>query len=347
MTAYEPAAVCIYCQESKPLTDFNREHVMLQAFGKFSNQSFVLRCVCTACNSHFGNTLDRVLGRESIEGRQRFETGLLKPDRDRRFGRGNRLRLTLRGTPYDGAILEEIPHEQGLPEMVVTIAPQVGIGPDEKGPFTWFRLAEFPSKEQLKAQGFGPKYYLQIWGCTDEEGMAAIERAGFTKPVAPPSREEGVFAEPYSTTAINVQGHVDDVLMRAIAKLSFNYLAFHSEPVARMEQFRRVRNYIRYGDASMGKVVTLAQAPILEGVPGNRQLLAHVLAVSWDAQTKCVVGQVSLLGWCHYRVELGDGFLVAPEDVESGHAFDPYRGRITALIASSRRAGCVVWRIRR
>jgi hypothetical protein len=66
---------CIYCLEKQPDDQFNREHVIPEAFGKFEG-NLVLECVCEACNTYFANTIDLKLARDSIEGIDRFWSGM-------------------------------------------------------------------------------------------------------------------------------------------------------------------------------------------------------------------------------------------------------------------------------
>ncbi len=49
---------CIYCLEERRLTEFNREHVLAEAFGTFTNNLKDLRCVCRASNQWFGDSLE-------------------------------------------------------------------------------------------------------------------------------------------------------------------------------------------------------------------------------------------------------------------------------------------------
>ena len=77
---------CIYCLANKPESQFNREHVIPEAFGVFQ-QNLVLDCVCQACNDFFGRDLDLKLGRDTIEGLDRFRYGLKTPAQYKGLGR--------------------------------------------------------------------------------------------------------------------------------------------------------------------------------------------------------------------------------------------------------------------
>ncbi|MBT4586190.1 hypothetical protein HOC67_04835, partial [Candidatus Peregrinibacteria bacterium] len=70
--------VCIYCKREKPKDQFNKEHVLLSAFGNFptKNSSPQLKKeVCTKCNQFFGDGIDNFFARQSFEGLKRLEYG--------------------------------------------------------------------------------------------------------------------------------------------------------------------------------------------------------------------------------------------------------------------------------
>jgi len=65
---------CIYCRCSGQ--EFDREHVIPEAFGMFEPVSFILYdAVCKDCNNYFGRTLDFALSRDSTEAMLRFRYG--------------------------------------------------------------------------------------------------------------------------------------------------------------------------------------------------------------------------------------------------------------------------------
>ncbi len=71
---------CIYC----PITDdalfSGREHVIVQAFGKFADQTPTLDCVCDECNALFGRVLDTMHARDTPEGIHRPNVGILSSE---------------------------------------------------------------------------------------------------------------------------------------------------------------------------------------------------------------------------------------------------------------------------
>lgn len=171
--------MCIYCGELKLRTEFNREHVMPESFGTFEHNFVLSELVCASCNCYFGGSLDLVLGRETMEGLQCFESGLREPSSKHRFGAG-RLKTTLRGTAYDGARLEWRAADNGTPGMAVNPMPQVGIGSEPTGPFEWYSLRDIPSRDELRGRGFSGPIHMRIWGCEDSEARQALIDRGFT-----------------------------------------------------------------------------------------------------------------------------------------------------------------------
>ena len=63
---------CIYCKQVD--VQFNREHVIPEAFGTFGADTMILEGqVCKPCNSTLGGRLDLVLARDSWESRLRSQ----------------------------------------------------------------------------------------------------------------------------------------------------------------------------------------------------------------------------------------------------------------------------------
>ena len=70
--------ICIYCLEDKPQSNFQkREHVIPQCFGKFTPDNLILyNDVCDECNQYFSENLELFLGRDTLEGIERFRHGI-------------------------------------------------------------------------------------------------------------------------------------------------------------------------------------------------------------------------------------------------------------------------------
>ncbi len=71
---------CVYCRNTGGKNLFTREHVIPQAFGKFTNNFTLLGEVCRECNQYFGDKLEIVLARGSYEAIARIEQEISPPE---------------------------------------------------------------------------------------------------------------------------------------------------------------------------------------------------------------------------------------------------------------------------
>ena len=133
---------CIYCLEEKPEDQFNREHVIPESFGGFSDGLVLHNVVCEACNSYFGKTLDRILARGTPEGLQRYLWGVKDPEEVHKFEYHNlRLSADIPGD-YEGALLGLAGDAQAPKGVRAVPITQVGFANRTDDRFTFFTLAE-------------------------------------------------------------------------------------------------------------------------------------------------------------------------------------------------------------
>jgi hypothetical protein len=329
----EPQVVtCLYCEEAKATDQFNREHVLPVAFGRYDVNNFVLYPrVCSGCNSYFDTNLDGPLARDSKEGLDRFVHGGVKPKKGRKLP-GTRLRPKRSGGRFDGALLRWALDATGT-HLSAIPAPQLGFARSEDGPFEWFSLDELPSPEALRSKHFS---HCVAGGMPREEATALVKRFGFdivlaTELVDPPDAD--------GTVATTTEGRIDQTLRRAVAKIAFNYFAYHYADVAALDHFRDIRRYVRFGEEPARNPVALSTDRILGGLAPDVQVVGHIITASWDGAAHRVLAQVSLFDWVQYRVTLSTStFLVPPVFVESGHIFNPYSKQIAELTRDPRRA---------
>jgi hypothetical protein len=143
---------CIYCMAEKPHTDFNRDHVIPEAFGLFEG-NFVLTCVCTDCNTFFGQTVEMKLARDSLEGHDRVRTGLRPATEYKSIGKRSTTYVEFGDdSPVPGAHGYLVAPKDGQ-ELGVTVKPRVGFSHSPDGPVEWFPLDRLPTKGELEAKG--------------------------------------------------------------------------------------------------------------------------------------------------------------------------------------------------
>jgi hypothetical protein len=331
-----PSSKCVYCGETKPLSEFNRGHVIPQAFGRFEDNLVLHEAECLACNDLFGKSLELALARDSKEGLERFEHGLVKARKDGRRLAGNRITFTQQGL-FEGASLEIDP-EAPSDELRLRPVREIGFGQDWDGPFSWFKPEDVPPIEELRKHGLvvaaaGSMSAEEVAALLAERGVQVSERRCF----GDPRDADGKI----STT---MRGRIDHVLKRAIAKIAFSYLAHEYPGISRMPEFDDIRRYVRLGHVPMSfDTVTISTDSILGGLPPDTQLLAHVVTVRWDARLRHVIAQVTLLGWVQYQVTLSAApFRIEPRCIESGHAFNPFVRQI-AKLTRNRRLSIPFW----
>jgi hypothetical protein len=324
---------CLYCEQYKPRSAFNREHVLPEGFGKYEDNLVLHDTVCKECNTgYFSAVLDGPLARDSKEGLDRFVHGFIEPKTGRRLG--TRVAPKQRGGRFDGALLDWVVDPQTGTALKVRPARQLGFSRSEEGPFEWYRIEEVPSHEVLRSKGFS---------CCVAGGMSASEASnliaplgfkitGDVAPVEPPVAADGMID-------LTMAGGIDQIILRAVAKIAFNYFAHRYRELAYLDQFRPIRRYIRFGEAPNFAPVTILGEPILGGLSPSTQIVGHIITTMWDPIAHRVIGQVSLFDWVQYRVTLSTSdFLVEPVFVASGHLFNPHGKQVAALTRDVSRA---------
>src|ERR1019366_4334607 len=236
---------CIYCMVEKSAADFNRDHVIPEAFGLFEG-NFVLACVCTACNQFFGDTVELKLARDSIEAHDRVRVGLKDARQFQALGKRSTTYVEF-GTdsPAPGAHGYLVPPKEG-PDLAVTVKPRVGFGHSADGPFDWRPIDQLPTKDELAALGVrkGEPLYMQTQGeAPIEEFQSALATKGIpfsvTSEVPPPA----------GAAHVEVVYTLARPEFRALTKIALNYLAaVAGSDVAREPWFHQARRFARYDE---------------------------------------------------------------------------------------------------
>ena len=141
-----PVPKCIYCKKSDPEVSFEkREHVIPQSFGRFEPDNMVLKCVCDECNKYFGDDLDMVLARDSMEAFGRIHIGGIWPKDPTH--KQTRTQIRVEEGPQKGMISKLYKSVDGSPEM--RTMSQVGIYNKKTGAYDFFILKTIPTKDIL------------------------------------------------------------------------------------------------------------------------------------------------------------------------------------------------------
>ncbi|MGA9724385.1 MAG: HNH endonuclease, partial [Candidatus Binatus sp.] len=272
---------------------FNREHVVPQQLGSFENCP-ILRTVCAECNSYFANSLELKFGRDSIEAVYRLRHGQKRPEEFAGF-EGERLKFRIPSNlAAGGVVLEPAPSPDGS-EIVMLLPPQVGVKLEGETEF------HYHTEEELTGEGIdrlpppNQKVSIRLLAA-DDAGVERVRALVLTR--FPKFREEGKLALPQpdridGKMLVEIKSKVDRLLARAIAKIAFNYMAFHAgAKFALSENFDAVRRFTRYdqGGDDWREFVRILSKPLLAEETEDLQVTrGHILILGWrDFETLIV-----------------------------------------------------------
>lgn len=206
-------------------------------------------------------------------------------------------------------------------EIVVKPLPQVGflLGPD--GKYEYFLLDAIPTQTELDKMGLQKQPRAIIGLALDAEEMVQVLKEkgipfNLGGPLAPGEIRDSILCQ--------VEGTIDHVIFRSIAKIAFNYLArWEGADFVQHPAFDRARRYIRWQHAPGYKLIQVDELAVLadEPVEGTRRL-GHLVTVNWAEDGVSVLAQVSLMNWMTYRVALAPDFTGPPPELTRGHFFN-------------------------
>ncbi|WP_395848113.1 HNH endonuclease [Cystobacter fuscus] len=307
---------CIYCKENKPSAAFKKtEHVFPQSFGRFRDNLTLNDVVCDGCNKHFGDTIELYLGRDTIDGLNRFRFGFRDPQDYRTLGSRSTLTHTITSGFFAGARIR-ITGVDG--ELLQQPLPQIGLAQQEEGPYKWYLRESLPSKDELRALVDEGYRHIRFAEIKDPESVVAdLKALGGQVVELHESRPAGY----RGIERFETRTRMDTTFHRCIAKIGFNYLASqYGAETARMPQFDVVRRFIRYGEAPPSRNWTVDAQPIVINNPGH--VVGHTVAVAWHAATETVLAQVSFHDQARYLVTLSVGGFILHPFKGRGHFFN-------------------------
>jgi len=303
---------CIYCLEDKPTNEFNTEHVIPQAFGKFGGQSPTVDCVCERCNSRLGKELEQSFSYSSVEGFHRLAAGL-KSARDFRPDLASDIDgILIREGPVAGCIADFRPSLDGTTVDLI-LRPQVGFAKTHDGPFQWHSPGCLPTKEQLQAEfGSSPPCVRWVGAVDDRQILAELTR----KCRLVGGGEILVQNVQASVARVDVLATVTQKHIRTIAKIAFNYLAFAQRGLAYLPELNDLRRYVLAGTCSWTPIQKVVAYP----ADSRARLKWHAVSIRCTGNT--IFGVVVPLGILRYTLLLNPVPLPLPATFASGHRFD-------------------------
>jgi len=332
--------ICIYCKRSISLKEFDKDHVMPRSFGKFHNSLTLINAVCKACNHFFSKELELFLARDSLWGLMRYRYGLsafAKPKWD--SIPHARLRLRIDDPSFgewNGALVDLIPpaDSKGInPDIVVL--PQAAFYKKGTKDRVFFPLDKLNKQRLSNAK-------LDLSGCfiignSDDDILkvkSAVAKLGIsTKQIRELSPISSMprFGQ---RIRVSVQTRIDAVILRAIAKIAFNYFAFiYGNQLALSSTFDQIREFIRYGSHQDSGLTTVKQGAFLARSGKNsRKLEGHVILIEWPNNLgMAVTCKVSLFNYLTFIVKLCRSFKLLVQQRLCGHYYDLASKRVKKL----------------
>ncbi len=328
---------CIYCLGECPENAFNREHVVPRQLGSFKNNLTLTDTVCIECNRYFGNSIELAFGRDSIEAVYRLRYGQKRPEEFQGFN-GQRLAFRIPSNlPAGGVVLIPAADPEGK-EVIMLLPPQVGI--QLKGDADWHYYTE----EDVASSVLPPPDQdakLRVLA-SDDAGLRRIRALVLAR--FPKYREDGQLDLPPPALVdgkalVEIKSKVDRLLARAVAKISFNYMALHAGThFALNASFDPIRRFIRFdeGPEDWRQFVQFLSKPLL--AEETDELLVtrgHILILGWkDLGTLTVT--LSPYNSMAYEVTLARGFKGIWQPLKVGHVFDWEHHEILPLTPNDR-----------
>lgn len=316
---------CIYCKNVIDNSNSSVEHVFPQSFG--CPDSWTIDCVCRNCNNELGGTIERRLAGDSMEGLwrlQRLGSRSKKPIRQERIK--IRIPNEERYGEFRGIILYADFSQMNslyMPAQVVIIK--------DSGIREHSLIEDMSDNDIRNIPGrFG------LYAHNDTEYNQAVDRF---KRLGKKFDEE---IQNLPRTAINndgrleveVEGMLDVIIFRTIAKIGFNYLAkSKGYEYAINKRFDVIRDYIRSGIKPRVNPVQIQRGHVLTEETDKKYFLqGHIFTI--ETRRSTIISKISLTNMFnfYYVVALGD---IGPiwHDIKSGHAYSLEEDKIIPLFS--------------
>ena len=303
---------CIYCRATQDQPFAGVDHVIPEAFWPYNQPRCVIDCVCDECNGYFGRGIEQSLARDSVEGLLRVNFDVRLKQKGVRFGR-NRLKMAVneasdwRGVRVFG---ERLSRGKG-----VVFSPQPTVMVRRMGDTGWKFVPEADLSKQV-LEPYLPDPQVLVCGPAQEDTQR-LQRTLAELGIKP----KGWASEPRTgLAAVFANSVCDDTILRALAKVAFNFLAcVRGAPFALETDFDAVRNYVRDGARRAGPLVRVITIHISGG--GDRLRPRHAVVLNWDVQKTAILCAVTLFGYMLYQVTLCEDYPVW-HPMSEGRIFD-------------------------
>jgi len=328
--------ICIYCIKPKNflprktkglVSEFTKEHVLHDSLltSGFKNAPTLVGRVCQECNSTFGKTIDLQLGRTGYEGFQRFKVGIKSIDKLHELGSG--------GLEFGAAP----PGETEFVSSAVTHTDDGGKVKTQIEPFILVHSLRQGKKISVRLGEIGNIHALI------QDDLLDFDTTPITFATNGDPAEETLLTDALKVEGINIIRSLSqatpspllinsyspsDELLRATAKIAFNYFAYLCEStdpsIATSSGFGEIRNYIQTGVTPASGSMFLSPSGLIKGSTRD-----HSAAVKYidDPTRPAVTAHVSLFNCFTYSFVLSKQSPSSNFPEAQGHRWDLTKSR--------------------
>ena len=250
---------CIYCGQTDPARFRGVEHVIPQAFGRYSSETPTLDCVCDDCNGFFGRELDQLLARDTPEGLGRYSHGQLSSERRRQ----RRVALSLADPTEAGAFAGMRVDVDGTTGQLMAPAAQFLVHNFSSGEDEAYFLHQIAGLTLPDADYGRPgaddqpgTWRCKVFASSEQEHtemIAALNATGIAFQAGPAFQAPwNVEGEVPTSSLVEIEAEVDKPHKRALAKILMNFVAAHLGcDEARSARWDFLRRYVRWGEGEI------------------------------------------------------------------------------------------------
>lgn len=326
---------CIYCLKCKSAAEFNVEHVLNDAFGQYDTNALTLiDKVCAACNKTFGDTIDNALARATMEGVQRFKSGIKKLREFQSSKHDRNSEIIVREKIMQGLRAERANIKYANGNNAVGITPKyddVGFR-KEDGTYDFYSVADIPEPEIANIKY--PEHSERIFILPHRDPKIVVDAISKKWNVSQSDIEYITYQENDEELLTEVITEYSVDVLRAYAKITFNYLAYFNETDVMLHPiFNAIRDFIVKGKQPGWQCISITAEPILENEKNSTDAI-EVHIITSEKISNSIVCRVSLFNRLQMIVALAHNYNGLPIKVGFSNWFDPH-GKKVGLIAKS------------
>jgi len=302
---------CIYCNGNDPEKFAGREHVIPQAFGTFGSQTPVLNCVCDDCNGYFGKELDLIHARDTLEGLLRYKHGIFSSENRQQ----RRLRFTLADEDESGELVgAAVGGIDPTNDQLRPLIAQLRILNKRTGQndiFTRAHLGTLALPDEIYGAPGDRKLHVFAPSKEDHEAFVReLNQAGFDIRLGEPEIfdiKPKVDDDGRESLGVNIEGEVDNLHKRCLAKLLVNFGAYYlSDSEIRKPEWDSVKRFVRYGEGLMP--TRFSGKPFWNGQETDNMRWPDAINIRLENAGRGLVGAIQFYNRDTYELLLIEGY---------------------------------------